>query len=188
MPARTIHTERLDLTPWAPEHAPALAQLARTSGVVPSIARNPRWDPEHPEVLSRALLRDWEVHGFGWRAISERSAGVITGFVGVTRLGENDLGLDPSDFELGCWVHPSHWRRGLAAEASDAVIDEAFRSLGATSVMGCARADHRASIDGAHHLGLQLERQVTTSVGVEILVMRVTAEQWAASHPATARG
>lgn len=187
MTTRTIHTERLDLTPWAPEHAPALAQLARTSGVVPSIARNPLWDPEHPELLSRALLRDWEVHGFGWRAISERSAGVITGFVGVTRLGENDLGLDPADFELGCWVHPSHWRRGLAAEASDAVIDEAFRSLGAESVMGCARGDHRASIDGAHHLGLQLEQRVASASGGEILVMRVTAAEWAASHPAGAR-
>ncbi len=184
MPARTIHTERLDLVPWAPEHAAALTQLARTSGVVPSIARHARWDPAHPEILSRALLRHWEAHGFGWRAISERSAGVIAGFVGVTYLGENDLGLDPADFELGCWVHPTYWRRGLAGEASEAVIDEAFRDLGATSVMGCARADNRASIDGAHYLGLQLEQQLTVPSGAEILVMRVTAAQWAAARAA----
>jgi RimJ/RimL family protein N-acetyltransferase len=186
MPTRTIHTERLDLLAWAPEHAHAWAPLARTPGPVPSIARDPRWDPAHPEVLSEAILHHWEAHGFGWRAISERSAGETIGFVGVTYLGRNDLGLDPGDLELGCWVHPAHWRRGLAGEASEAVIGTMFRDLGAPSVMGCAPADHRPSIDGAAFLGLREERRIPVDDGADVLIMRVTAEEWAAAHGASA--
>ncbi len=187
MPARTIHTERLDLLPWAPAHAQALARLAQTPGLVPSIARDPHWDPAHPEVLSAEILHHWKAHGFGWRAISERAVGETIGFVGVSYLGRNALGLDPSDFELGCWVHPAHWRRGLAAEASDAVIDQAFGELGATTVMGCAPADHRASIDGAFALGLREERRLSVDVGPDVIVMRVTAEAWAAAHAVPTR-
>ncbi|MBJ7470715.1 MAG: GNAT family N-acetyltransferase [Solirubrobacteraceae bacterium] len=187
MPPRPIHTERLDLIPWAPEHAHALANFARQPGIPPSIARDPQWDPQHPEVLSGSLLHHWDAHGFGWRAISERAAAVIIGFVGVTYLGRNDLGLDPCDLELGCWVHPAHWRRGLAAEASTAVIDHAFLELGATSVMGCAASDHRASIDGATMLGLQVEHRVPQSHAADLLVMRVTVQAWTRRPGAAAR-
>lgn len=188
MPGRTIYTERLDLVPWETEHAPMLAHLARRSGgALPSLIRNPLWDPAHPEVVALEMLRHWDSHGFGWRAITERAAGVIVGFAGVTYLGQNDLGLSPSDLEFGCWVHPTHWRRGLAAEASAAVIDEAFEHLGAVSVMGCARADHRASLDGASALGFEIEQRRDSGDGADVVVLRVTAERWAATRLATAR-
>lgn len=188
MPGRTIHTERLDLVPWDASHGSTLANLARRAGgVLPLLSRNPLWDPEHPEVVSHEMLHHWETHGFGWRAITERAAGVIVGFAGVTYLGQNDLQLSPSDFELGCWVHPTHWRRGLAGEAAAAVIDEAFDSLGATSVMGCARADHRGSIDGAFGLGFAVEQRIDAPSGADVVVLRVTAEDWAATRLAASR-
>lgn len=178
MATRTIHTERLDLVPWAPSHTARLTELARTPDVVLSITRGGAWTPDHAQAVSGAMVHHWEAHGFGWRAMSERAAGQVSGFAGIAYLGENAAGLDPGEFELGCWVHPSHWRRGLAAEASRAVIDEAFRDLGAESVMGCARVDHRASIDGATALGLTFERRVTLDHGVQAVVLRVTAVEW----------
>jgi RimJ/RimL family protein N-acetyltransferase len=87
---------------------------------------------------------------------------------------------------LGCWVHPAHWRRGLAGEASEAVIGTMCRDLGAPSVMGCAPADHRPSIDGAAFLGLREERRIPVDDGADVLIMRVTAEEWAAAHGASA--
>lgn len=182
MPGRTIHTERLDLVPWEPAHASVLAQLARRSGAaLPQLLRNPLWNPEHPEVVALELARHWETHGFGWRAIAERPAGEIVGFVGVSYLGANDLGLSPSDFEFGCWVHPAHLRRGLAVEASTAVIDEAFDDLGAPSVMGCARADHRASLNGAAALGFRVDGGGEADAS-DVVVLRVTADEWAATR------
>lgn len=190
MLGRTIHTERLDLVPWDASHGAALALLAqRSGGVLPSLSRNPLWDPDHPEVVSREMLRHWETYGFGWRAITERAAGVVVGFAGVTYLGPNDLGLPGTDFELGCSVHPSHWRRGVAAEATGAVVDEAFDVLGAESVMGCARADHRASIDGAFGLGFKIEQRIPAGEegDADLVVLRVIAADWAESRLAAAR-
>lgn len=180
MPGRTIHTERLDLVPWDASHAAALAQLARSSGAaLPQLLRNPLWNPEHPEVVALELTRHWEEHGFGWRAITERVAGEIVGFVGVSYLGSNDLGLSPSEFEFGCWVHPAHLRRGVAIEASVAVIDEAFDVLGAPSVMGCARVDHRASLNGAAALGLRIDDERAAGASDDVVVLRATADEWA---------
>lgn len=183
MPGRTIHTERLDLVPWDASHATALAQLARSSAAaLPQLLRNPLWNPDHPEVVALELARQWEEHGFGWRAITERVVGEIVGFVGVSYLGSNELGLSPSDFEFGCWVHPAHLRRGVAIEASLAVIDEAFDELGAPSVMGCARVDHRASLNGAAALGFRVDEERAAGASSDVVVLRVTADEWAATR------
>lgn len=179
MASRTLHTERLDLIPWNREHGQRLDELAQNPDLARMVTRGEPWTPASAHTTSAAMIHHWEAHGFGWRAMNERSADVITGFVGVGFTGRNEVGLDPGEHEFGCWVHPSYWRRGLAIEASAAVIDQAFEELGAPSVIGYAQADHRASIDGATALGFEFERRQLIEPGFEVVVLRVTASQWA---------
>lgn len=178
MASRTLHTERLDLIPWRREHATRLDELAQHADLAEMITRSEPWTPSTARTISDRMRHHWEAYGFGWRAMSERSVEVVTGFVGVSYTGRNEAGLDPSEHEFGCWVHPSYWRRGLAIEASAAVIEQAFEELAAPSVVGYARADHRASIDGATALGFTVLRRTLIEPGFEAVVLRVTADEW----------
>jgi RimJ/RimL family protein N-acetyltransferase len=170
-----IRTERLTLVPWESAHAEPLAELARDPVVMRHVGSGATWSAEQARAISEKHLRHWREHGFGWHAVLDGASGDVVGFAGVAFAGENPGGLDPREYELGCWVDPRHWRRGYAAEASRAVLDDAFRRVGAESVIVSIRSDHEASIAGAKSLGFEYERAVGWGPGVEAVIYRLSA-------------
>jgi RimJ/RimL family protein N-acetyltransferase len=176
--APTLHTARLTLAPWTEEHTPRLVELSRSPEVMRHIAGGQLWHAERAEAVSRILLQHWRDHGFGWRAMQATGSDRIVGFAGVAFTGENAAGIDPGEYELGCWVDPACWRLGFALEASKALLDEAFTRLGTQSVIVVIRDDHRASIAGAARLGFSFERRVEWQPGVQAVVHRLGASQW----------
>lgn len=59
-------------------------------------------------------------------------------------------GLRPYDlpgqvYEIGFHIRPAHWRQGYAAEAARAVIDYAFRQLGAKALFAGHNPNNQAS-------------------------------------------
>ena len=74
-------------------------------------------------------LEEWELFGFGKRAIIEAETDQWLGFVELSRVGPGKGSRD-DDIELGYFVEPSRWGEGIATEAAIATRDEAFDRCG----------------------------------------------------------
>lgn len=134
------------------------------------------------------VAEHWRVNDFGWRVALPRETGPgatspeeagpqdadePVGFVMLNYLGEGTAGLDPDEFEIGWWLVPSMWRRGLASEAAQAICREAFERVGAPSLVARLQPDNLASAGVAKRLGMSHEFDTTGRFGELVAVYRL---------------
>lgn len=125
MEAPVLTTPRLVLRPFTPDDAPAVHAHLSDPEMAATTARIPHpypqgsaeeWIAGHParHQAGEALLL----------AITLRETGVLVGSI--------ELRLVPGHrrAELGYWVGRTHWGRGYATEASDALVRWGFATLG----------------------------------------------------------
>jgi RimJ/RimL family protein N-acetyltransferase len=104
-------------------------------------------------------IRHWEDFGFGCWTVRERQGGCLIGYVGLsipTFLPE----ILPA-VEVGWRFAPTSWGNGYATEGATAALDEAFSTLGLTSVCSLPQADNRRSVRVAERLGMHMVREVS---------------------------
>ncbi|MGF1634807.1 MAG: GNAT family N-acetyltransferase [Phycisphaerae bacterium] len=95
-------------------------------------------------------------HGFGYWTAVEAAGGEPVGQVGV--LPHHFNGRD--EVGLGWIIAPSHWRRGLAAEAGAACIGWALAHTQAERIVALIRPENTPSAGVAQKLGLVRGEQV----------------------------
>jgi RimJ/RimL family protein N-acetyltransferase len=138
--------------------------------VVRYIGNGEPWSPERATEVSERLAEHWEAHGFGWRVAFEGPSAV--GLIALNYLGEGTAGLSPEEFEIGWWLDPGAWGRGLATEGARAVRDEAFGRVGAASIVARLRVENLASAGVATKLGMSPEFDTTGRFGEPLRVYR----------------
>lgn len=113
-----------------------------------------------------ASERDFAAEGYGlwalrparWDAGIDAAGGAAPGgpLVGVAGLSHHDGPLGHgSDVEILYSLEPDHWGRGLAAEASRAVLDYAFGVVGVRRVTAEIDTANPASAELALQLGMR---------------------------------
>jgi RimJ/RimL family protein N-acetyltransferase len=167
-----IETERLRLERWDERHTPLLVRLASTPEVMRFIGTGDPWPPLLAEDVARAERRHWEEHGFGWRAAIDRVDGRGVGLVSLNYAGEGTAGLDPGEREIGWWLEPAAWGRGLGTEGSAALRDEAFDLLAMPSIIARIQPPNLGSIGVAEALGMRLDFETTGRSGEHLVVYR----------------
>jgi RimJ/RimL family protein N-acetyltransferase len=153
----TLETARLVGRPPRPGDVPALLALYGSPEVAARM--DPDGRPRTEAQLRPGLAADlahWEAHGFGRFMWHERDTGEV-----VVRCGPK-LALRGGRPELDMhWtVRVDRHRRGLAAEAAEAVVRACFDDLGAASVTAVVRVDNAPSQALARALGFGYERDV----------------------------
>jgi [ribosomal protein S5]-alanine N-acetyltransferase len=152
-----IETPRLAGRPPRADDVPALLALYGDPAVAARLY--PDGSPRTEAQLGPQLEADiahWRAHGFGRFMWHERDTGEV-----VARCGAK-LALRGGRPELDMhWtVRADRHRRGLAAEAAEAVVRASFDGLGAESVTAVVRVDNAASQAVARALGFAYERDV----------------------------
>lgn len=146
-----LQTERLRLRPIAPADREALHAVWTDPDV-----RRFLWDDRVidlasvDEVIERSAA-SFAGEGFGLFALREPGGVELLGVTGIYRL---QPGGEP---ELIYSLAPASWGRGLASEASRAVIADAFERLGFARVLARTDVPNRASIEVMKRLGMQYE-------------------------------
>lgn len=169
----TLYTDRLRLEPWDNAHRALLAQLATDPTVMRYIGDGSLWDEERITQVSASSTDHWQRHGFGWRAIHARDTGNPIG-IGMLAFPGPGAGIDPFDYEIGWWLAPEHWGRGLAREAGAALREEAFADrIAAPSVVARVQPGNGASLAVARALGLTHERDGTGRLNEPIVILRL---------------
>jgi RimJ/RimL family protein N-acetyltransferase len=162
-----------------------LTRLAADPLVVRYVGDGQCWSAEKAAKVSRRVLAHWHAHGFGWRAAVDKRSGESVGIAAFNYAGEGFEGLDAKDLEIGWWLRPAVWGRGLATEAARALSEEAFRRLGAVSVVARLQPGNRASARVAERLGMSPEYETTGLFGEPVAVYRLTRGHWLATDGAS---
>jgi ribosomal-protein-alanine N-acetyltransferase len=142
-----LRTERLRLRPIEPADRAALHALWTEPAV-----RRYLWDDRVidlatvDDVIARSTT-SFAAEGFGLFALREREGEALLGAVGIFRLREGEP-------ELIYSLATACMGRGLASEASRAVIRDAFERLGFARVLARTDPPNQASLEVMKRLGM----------------------------------
>jgi RimJ/RimL family protein N-acetyltransferase len=181
----SLHTERLTLDPWSEADGKLLGDLARTPAVMRYIGDGAPWSDARIHGVAQHVLEHWAEHGFGWRVA--RCDDATVGLIALSFAGEG-AGVDADEYEIGWWLAPSAWGRGLAREGAAAVRDEAFARIGAPSILARIQPANAASLAVAAAIGLGPESESIGRGGEPIAVLRLSADRWRGGAAADVRG
>ena len=121
MTSSPLRTERLTLDPWTGRDVKLLGDLARTPAVMRYVGDGSTWSDARIRGVAEHVVTHWAEHGFGWRVA--RCDGAAIGLIALNFAGEGS-GVDADAYEIGWWLAPSAWGRGLAREGAAALRDE----------------------------------------------------------------
>jgi RimJ/RimL family protein N-acetyltransferase len=151
-----LETERLRLRAFTMNYVDLLTELDSDAAVMHFInGGRPRPRAEIEAEYLPAWLEYYELYaGYGFWAAIELATGT---FVGWFHLRPPDESA-PDDPELGYRLRAASWGLGYASEGSRALVDLAFRELGAESVFAETMTVDTASRRVMEKAGLRLVR------------------------------
>lgn len=168
--APTLTTARLHLRPWSPDDLALLATLAADPAVVRWVGDGAPWTRERATASHERALAHWAAHGFGWRVAHARETGEAVGFIALNYAGDATAGLAPDAHEIGWWLAPAHWRRGLASEGARAVGEEAFTRLHAPRLVARIRPANAGSRGVAKAIGMRVAFELIDGLGLPVVI------------------
>ena len=173
-----LETERLRLERWDDTHFERFARFMRDPAVIRFIRPEPL-DRDRALEQHGHSLAEWELLGFGKRAIIEAETGAWLGFTELSLVGPGKGSRD-EDVELGYFIDPARWGEGIATEAALALRDEAFGRCGIAELIGRCRVENAASRRVLAKVGFQKLRLFELADGIVVEIHRLQREDWSA--------
>jgi ribosomal-protein-alanine N-acetyltransferase len=171
-----IETPRLRLEPWNDAHFERFSRFMRDPDVIRYIRAEPL-DRDRALEQHERSLEEWDIFGFGKRAMIEADTETWLGFVELSRVGPGKGSRD-DDIELGYFVEPSRWGEGIATEAALATRDEAFDRCGIDELIGRCRVENIASARVLAKVGFRPLRLFQLADGISVSIHRLTRANW----------
>lgn len=172
-----LRTARLTLRPFRASDAPGVRRLAGAREIAENTLNVPH---PYPEGAAEAWIAS---HGPAF-ARGEMAAFAVTQPDG-TLVGACGLRMESEDAiaELGYWIGVPYWNRGYASEASRAVVDFGFETLGLQRIWARVFVRNPASARVAEKAGLRHEGTLRRNLrkGDELLdhhVHGILREEW----------
>ncbi len=175
---RTLTTARLELHAWREDFEDDLFRLSSDERVTRFIGDGRTWSRERTAERHQECLRHWAEHGFGWRAIVDQ--GTFAGVAAINRLGAGVPGVEEDAIEIGWWIDPRSWGRGIATEAALAMRDDAFGRLGAHRVVARYQPANVASGRVMVKLGMRMHSDMVGRAGEPVRVYELGRPHWQA--------
>lgn len=150
----SITTDRLFLTPFAPEHADDLLAMNSDPDVMRYLGDiQTRADVETS--IERVQAR-WEKSGYSWWTIFLKDTDTMIGSACLQNLAHKD----DAPLEIGWRLKTAHHGKGYATEAGQAAMDFGFNTIGVDYLCAVTNPDNLASQKvmqrlGMHYVGIQ---------------------------------
>src|SRR5438874_5245448 len=123
----------------------------------PEILALPRRESRPRSDVERQLWRwveRWQELGFGTWTVFDRQTEERLGRVELDPIGPGWPGIAPDEVELGCIVHPMHWNRGIATEATELAVADFFDRTDRNRLVALTTKDNQPSLRALAKLGL----------------------------------
>jgi [ribosomal protein S5]-alanine N-acetyltransferase len=125
----------------------------------PDVTRFTGDDCQTLEVARKRLedgpFQDYRKHGYGRWAAVYKTTGTVIGYAGLKYLG------DAGEVDLGFRFFKEYWGKGLATEASRAIVAYGLGTLQQKRIAGIADIENKASIRVLEKVGFTFERFTT---------------------------
>lgn len=177
----SFRTERLAAERLRPEHFAALLAMHRDPVVMASIG-GIRGEAETRDYLDRNL-EHWRRHGFGLWVLRDAGSEEFAGRAGLRRCEIEGA----TEVELAYAMAGGYHGRGLATEASRAILGIAFGALGLQSVVAFTAPGNRGSRRVMGKCSFVYERDVVHA-GLEHVLYRLRRSAPAAIPGSAAPG
>ena len=135
------------------------------------------WPPERAAEVAAHAAGHWREHGFGWRVATLTETGTAVGLIALNFAGA-DSGIGAGEYEIGWWLDPTAWGRGLAREGAAAVRDEAFTRLRAPGIAARVSPRNDASLAVAAAIRMARGDDSRGRFGEPIAVLRLSRDDW----------
>jgi RimJ/RimL family protein N-acetyltransferase len=146
----TLRTERLVVRQFRESDAVGLCRLANQPEITRFLATRMMDLRGHWESVRRVLVSESYPDGFGFWVLTDPDDLVI----GRSHLRPSTE-LPGAPPEIGWFLTPSHWGQGLAREATAAVIDHGFSTVGVSEIWALVHEKNEASLGLAKRFGFQ---------------------------------
>jgi len=152
-----IETQRLRLTRWQPSDAVAFRPIAQDPEVMRYVNNGEPWSAGKVREFIARQMRHAAQNGFCFWKIQRKPDGRLIGLCGLQALR---LGCR-WEVEIGWWLTPRYWGRGLASEAASAVMKFALKNLPVERIVAIAIAENYASRRIMEKIGMRYERTIS---------------------------
>jgi len=155
-----LQTDRLILRKICKKDLPDLLRLHSDPVVQKYTGQEPvRSLLEIEEGMKENVLKDYQKYGFGRWAVILSSSGQFTGWAGLKYLPEF------KEVDLGYRLLPEFWNKGIATEASMAILNYGFETLELKKIIAIAMVENIASIRVMEKVGMTLYKKAPYEEG-----------------------
>jgi RimJ/RimL family protein N-acetyltransferase len=171
---RILETPRLTLRPFTMDD---LDEAHRQFDLHPDVWR---YDPGYPPSLDHRRrwliyrIQEFQVHGFGCRAVELRSNGRLIGACGLDLALQEEPEHSVPVVELYFRLGREFWGKGYATEAVRATIRHAFDDLRVLQIVANASQDNDNSVALLNRVGFDMQRHPTRAGEVSGTLTRET--------------
>jgi [ribosomal protein S5]-alanine N-acetyltransferase len=149
-----IETERLRLLTWTKTDRRDFELLATDPKVVRFITGGIPYAADRVDEFVERQMRQQEQLGYSLWRIVVKETGQFAGFCGLQPIAET------GEPEIGWWLLPEHWKKGIATEAGRAALDWGFRVSHMPIVVAVANPANMGSMAVIRRLGMQADGEM----------------------------
>jgi RimJ/RimL family protein N-acetyltransferase len=170
-----IQTRRATVREWTGADHEAFRSVASDPRVMRYIGDGSAWTDEQMHAFIARQQDSVRQHGFCLGPLIENASGGLIGQAGLQYLGTT------GDVEIGWWLAPHCWGRGLGTEVASAVLRFAFDTAKLRRVVAIAHPENLASIRIMQTIGMMFRGLVLRSElglpGKDMEIVRYSAER-----------
>ena len=168
-----FETDRLRFATWATDDWLAFKEIATDPLVVKYITTGEPWPDERIHEFVARQCENWEKHQIClWRLLLKDNDTMI-GICGLQRLPPGP------DVEIGWWLAPSHWGKGLATEAARQALAYGFDVGNFERIVAIAQSANRDSLRVMERIGMRFEREALHK-GIRVVLYAIGRDRFLA--------
>ena len=177
-----LETARLQLATWEAEDWKPFRRVATDPLVVRYLGTGEPWPDERIQGFVARQRACWRENRFCLWKLLDKETHHLIGTCGLQPLTESP------EIEMGWWLLPSHWGRGLATEAARRALAYGFEVCKLEKIVALAQPANRASTRIMEKIGMKFEREVVHKGNPSVLyaVTRQENSRQASADPAVA--
>lgn len=158
------------MRPWSIRDKNAFRPIATDPLVMRYINTGIPWDDDKIDEFINRQIRWHTMHGYCLWRVLRSSDDELIGICGIQPVNLQDT----DEVEIGWWLTPSEWGKGLAIEAATAALRFAFEKARLSRIVAIAQPDNHRSRRVMDKLGMHYERDAVHK-GIPVVVYSTSA-------------
>ncbi len=176
-----LETPRVWLRPWEEGDDVAFRSLTQDLRVMRFVSNGQPWSDGQTREFVERQRAGFATRGFCLWKLILRESGRLAGMCGLQPL------VNTPDVEIGWWLAPDLWGKGIATEAAQCALEYGFRIAHLAEIVSVALPENRASLRVMERLGMSPAGFITHK-GFEVTRYTITVAQFTADAGRTRGG